>query len=153
MVNSFSLSENATDPREIVDAIMIPNHMPPRDPRWERRIVALCEALAARNRIVGKLDKTKDGVVIYNGMTVYPRSLGYVWSATVCVRATNCGTPSLGLAGPLPDDNIDPTQCYSTYEAADDAGKQAKVERLQAIGVAEQFVEAAEDTGKGIDDA
>lgn len=74
--------------------------------------------------IVDKVDKTIDGVVIRNGMKVYPSSAGYIWPATVRVQATNRTTPPLGLAGPLPRDDIDPTQCYSTLEAAEAAGKE-----------------------------
>ena len=51
----FSIPENATDPLDIMNAVMTFDYPPPHDLRWERRIAALCDALAARNVIVDKL--------------------------------------------------------------------------------------------------
>ena len=53
----FSILDNATDPLDIMNAVMVFDDPPPRDERWERRVAALCEALARRNAIVAKLPK------------------------------------------------------------------------------------------------
>lgn len=46
---SFSIPDRATDPLELMNAVMVFDDPPPRDKRWEVRIAALCERVVARN--------------------------------------------------------------------------------------------------------
>ena len=70
-MSCFTIPENATDPLDIMNAVMTFDYPPPPDPRWERRIAALCEALAVKNEIICKLPKTADGVPVVPGMDVW----------------------------------------------------------------------------------
>ena len=51
----FSIPYNATDPVDIMNAVMRFEDPPPQDKRWEIRIAALCEVVAARNKETARL--------------------------------------------------------------------------------------------------
>ncbi len=64
---------------------------------------------------------TIDGVQLVDGMTVFERDAqGNTWRARVEITITATNRPWLAL-GDVSDD-IDPTKCYSSREAAEKAG-------------------------------
>jgi hypothetical protein len=79
------------------------------------------ELVAEVERLQAMFPKTKDGVIISHGMKIYERdAFGNICPARVDwpLTATN---KAWVLCGPASED-IDPTKCYSTRDAAEAAG-------------------------------
>ncbi len=79
----FSIPYNATDPLDILNAVMRFEDPPPQDKRWEIRIAALCEVVAARNKETARL---REEVVRLAGEKESPLTGEYVerWECCVC---------------------------------------------------------------------
>ena len=85
-----------------------------------------CQRKAAEEHaIIANLQVTKDGKRICNGMTVFERdAMGNVWRARVEISITATNRPWI-VCGPVTDD-LDPTECWGTKEAAESAGQEAR---------------------------
>jgi len=78
---------------------------------------ALATRVADLEAVVADWPTLLDGVRLVNGQTVYQRdSRGNVWRAQVNISITASNRPWL-MMGDV-DDTINPTECYSTREAA-----------------------------------